>query len=99
MAQRHAPDAAQVERLFNRVVTRRDGGDPLDRYVYLEDREALLYALLDRVRRDKHAMIAEAVAGGMSYRQISARVGVNTSRVMQLLRKAQRAAGEVSTDA
>jgi len=96
MGQRIDPDPGAVERLFRQLVVDRGGssrtsGDPLTRFVYLEDREQLLAAVIGLVRREKYAMIAEASAAGMTYQAIGDRVGVNKSRVMVLLRKAAHA--------
>lgn len=94
MGGRDMPDPDQTEQLYRRLVLPRfegGSGDPLIWFAYLQDREALIAGLLDRVRREKHAMIAEAVENGMTYQAIGHRVGVNKARVMQLLRKAQRA--------
>lgn len=105
MGQRSDPDPRQIERLLDQLVLRRakvggvGAGDPLIRFAYLEDREALLDAVLDRVRREKHTMIAEAVAAGMTYQAIGDRVGIGRPRVMQLLRKAQAAAEREAADA
>jgi len=92
MGQTIEPDWGVVERLFRQLVVERSKtGDPLVRFVYLEDRERLLSAVIGAVRREKYAMIAEASAAGMTYQAIGDRVGVNKSRVMVLLRKAAQA--------
>ena len=100
MGPRTEPDRDQSEVLYRRLVLRRpDGSDPLAWFAYLEDREALLDAVLGVVRREKWAMIAEAVAGGMSYRAVADRVGLSLPRVQAFLRKAKRPRDEVSSDA
>ena len=90
MGPRTEPDRDQSEVLYRRLVLRRpDGSDPL----------AWLDAVLGVVRREKWAMIAEAVAGGMSYRAVADRVGLSLPRVQAFLRKAKRPRDEVSSDA
>jgi DNA-directed RNA polymerase specialized sigma24 family protein len=90
VGQRNNADPGHVERLFRQlVVDRADRSDPLIRFVYLEDREDLLAAVLDRVRREKYSMIGEAVDAGITYRDIGERVGVSLARVQKLVRQAK----------